>query len=223
MDRKQRDMMNTSMIAKNLRRKTGAMAWAVCVSLVIASCGSDSGTTDAVVDQTSVPHTETGVNRAGFFPDVPSCSSPPPNSVYLCRNETQSTGDLIAVDVRLNVESPVLGAAFDVMLDPSVVKVALKEDQSIDFSPPDSPQEGPPIWKYLFVTFKEGQEDTLIIGASRGRGVEPLSGSIPLVTLKFKTPSGKTPLSFSNNSILDVAGQSIELFKDQWYGGYLAP
>src|SRR3990172_5413979 len=90
-DRKQRDMMNISMIAKNLRRKTGAMAWAICVSLVIASCGSDSGTTDAVVDQTSVPHTETGVNKAGFSPDVPDCSSPPPNSVYLCRNETQST------------------------------------------------------------------------------------------------------------------------------------
>jgi len=199
------------MLNKCLCRKIGVIAWTVCVSLVITSCGSGSGTT------------ETGVNQAGFSPDVPNCSSPPPNSVYLCRNEGKSTGDVIAVDVRLDSDSPVFGAAFDVLLDPSVVKAAQKEDQSLDFSPPDTPPGDPPIWKYLFVTLKEGQEDTLIIGASRGRGVAPLSGSIPLVTLKFKTPSGKTPLSFSNNNILDPAGQPIELFKDQWYGGYLAP
>ena len=203
--------MNISITGKDLLHKIGVIAWAVCVSLVITSCGSGSGTT------------ETGINQAGFSPDVPNCSSPPPNSVYLCRNEGKSTGDVIAVDVRLDSDSPVFGAAFDVLLDPSVVKAAQKEDQSLDFSPPDTPPGDPPIWKYLFVTLKEGQEDTLIIGASRGRGVAPLSGSIPLVTLKFKTPSGKTPLSFSNNNILDPAGQPIELFKDQWYGGYLAP
>ncbi|MBI5097020.1 MAG: hypothetical protein HZB32_05185, partial [Nitrospirae bacterium] len=198
--------MNVPILNKCLSRKIGVIAWAVCVSLVITSCGSGSGTT------------ETGVDQAGFSHDVPSCSSPPPNSVYLCRNEGKSTGDLIAVDVRLNADSPVFGAAFDMTLDPSVVKVARKEDQSIDFSPPDSPQEGPPVWKYLFVTLKEGQEDTLIVGASRGRGIEALTGSIPLVTLKFKTPSGKTPLSFSNNSLINPAGQPMELFKDQWYG-----
>ena len=203
--------MNVPILNKCLSRKIGVIAWAVCVSLVITSCGSGSGTT------------ETGINQAGFSPDVPNCSSPPPNSVYLCRNEGKSTGDVIAVDVRLDSDSPVFGAAFDVLLDPSVVKAAQKEDQSLDFSPPDTPPGDPPIWKYLFVTLKEGKEDTLIIGASRGRGVAPLSGSIPLVTLKFKTPSGKTPLSFSNNNILDPAGQPIELFKDQWYGGYLAP
>jgi len=203
--------MNVPILNKCLSRKIGVIAWAVCVSLVITSCGSGSGTT------------ETGINQAGFSPDVPNCSSPPPNSVYLCRNEGKSTGDVIAVDVRLDSDSPVFGAAFDVLLDPSVVKAAQKEDQSLDFSPPDTPPGDPPIWKYLFVTLKEGQEDTLIIGASRGGGVVPLSGSIPLVTLKFKTPSGKTPLSFSNNNILDPAGQPIELFKDQWYGGYLAP
>ena len=203
--------MNVPILNKCLSRKIGVIAWAVCVSLVITSCGSGSGTT------------ETGINQAGFSPDVPNCSSPPPNSVYLCRNEGKSTGDVIAVDVRLDSDSPVFGAAFDVLLDPSVVKAAQKEDQSLDFSPPDTPPGDPPIWKYLFVTLKEGQEDTLIIGASRGRGVAPLTGSIPLVTLKFKAPSGKTPLSFSNNRILDPAGQPMEQFKDQWYGGYLAP
>jgi hypothetical protein len=203
--------MNISITGKDLLHKIGVIAWALCFSLVITSCGSGSGTTETRVDQ------------AGFSPDVPSCSSPPPNSVYLCRNEGKSTGDIIAVDVRLNSDSPVFGAALDVMLDPSVVKAARKEDQSIDFSSPDSPQEGPPVWKYLFVTLKEGQEDTLIVGASRGRGIEALTGSIPVVTLKFKTPSGKTPLSFSNNSLINPAGQPIELLKDQWYGGYLAP
>jgi len=206
-------VMNVPILNKCLSRKIGVIAWAVCVSLAITSCGSGSGTT------------ETGISQAGFSPDVPNCSSPPSNSVYLCRNEGKSTGDLIAIDVRLNTDSPVFGAAFDVTLDPSVVKAARKEDQSIDFSPPDLPlaQEGPPVWKHLFVTLKEGQEDTLIIGTSRGKGIEPLTGSIPLVTLKFETPSGKTPLSFSNNRILDPAGQPMEQFKDQWYGGYLAP
>jgi len=206
-------MMNISITGKGIWHKIGGITWAICFCLAITSCGSGSGTTETKTDQ------------AGFSPDVASCSSPPTNSVYLCRNEAQSSGDIIAVDVRLNSDSPVFGAAFDLMLDPSVVKAAQKEDQSIDFSPPDLPlaQEDPPIWKYLFVTLKEGQEDTLIIGASRGRGVAPLTGSIPLATLKFKAPSGKTPLSFSNNRILDPAGQPIELFNDQWYGGYLAP
>lgn len=206
-------MMNILIARKGLLRKFGGIVWAICLSLVITSCGSGPGSGT----------TQTGVTQSGFSPDVLNCASPPANSVYLCRNEAQSSADIIAVDVRLNSDSPVFGAAFDVMLDPSVVQVAQKEDQSVDFSPPDSPPGDPPVWKYLFVTLKEGQEDTLIIGTSRGRGIAPLSGNIPLVTLKFKTPTGKTPLSFFNNRILDPAGQPIELFKDQWYGGYLAP
>src|SRR3989304_1451717 len=57
--------MNILIMGTGLLRKIGGIAWAVCISLVITSCGSGPGTT------------QTGVNPSGFSPDVLSCSSPP--------------------------------------------------------------------------------------------------------------------------------------------------
>jgi len=204
----------------------GIIACLFSLCLIITACGSGAGTTTST-DPAKTGSSETSPSPdvlALFSAEVQDCSSPPSNSVYLCKNNGMSTEDIIAVDVHIKSDTPVFGAAFDLLLDKSNVEVARKTiDQSVDFSPPDSPQADPPIWKYLFVALKEDQEGTLIVGASRGKGLVPLKGDIPVVTLKFKIPTGESPLSFSNNSILDETGRPLIIHEDKWYGGYFTP
>ncbi len=188
----------------------GVIIQVFCFCLIITSCGTGTGS-DAGSD------TEV---TARFSAELPDCSSPPSNSVYLCRNNSKSTEDIIAIDVHLNSDAPVFGAAFDLLLDQSSVAVARNEDQSVDFSPPDPPEAGSQMWKHLFVALNE---DTMIIGASRGKELGSLTGDIPVVTLKFKRRSGASPLYFSNNSIIDETGHPLEIPEDRWYGGYFTP
>lgn len=131
-----------------------------------------------------------------------------------------STEDIIAVDVHLNSDAPVFGAAFDLLLDQSSVEVVRKEDRSVDFSLPENPQSDSKMWKHLFVALNE---DTLIIGASRGKELGPITGDIPVVTLKFNRHSSSSPLYFSNNSIIDETGTPLEIPEDRWFGGYFTP
>lgn len=179
------------------------------ISMIVASCGSGAGTTNST-NQTGSP--------SDIFAELPDCSSPPANSVYLCKNNSMSTDDIIAVDVHINSDTPVFGAAFDLILDRFSIEIARKDDQSIDFLPPDPPQGYSQMWKRLFVALNE---DTLIVGASRGKELGPITGDIPIVTLKFKKPNSKSPLYFANNSILDKTGQPLAIPADRWYGGYL--
>ncbi len=156
-----------------------------------------------------------------FSAELQDCSSPPVNSVYLCKNIGISTDDVIAVDVHLNTDAPVFGAAFDLILDPSSVEIARRDDKSIDFLQPYSSETDSKIWKRLIVAQGEG---ALIIGASRGRELGPLTGEIPIVTLKFMRPRGKTPAAFSNNSIIDETGNPVpQIDAARWFGGHFTP
>lgn len=195
------------------KKRIGVIIQVLCFCLTITSCSS--GTPDSDSDKGS--NTEVSVL---FSAELPDCSAPPSNSVYLCRNNSLSTEDIIAVDVHLHSDAPVFGAAFDLLLDQSSVEVARKEDQTVDFSPPNPSQAGTQMWKHLFVALND---DTLIIGASRGRELGPLTGDIPVVTLKFKRHSGASPIYFSNNSIIDETGHPLEIAEDRWYGGYFTP
>ena len=189
--------------------KKGFIASLLFLSLVISSCGSGSGTPASP-----------GITKAGFSAELPDCSLPPSDSVYLCKNNGKSTEDIIAIDVHLNSSAKVIGAAFDLVIDQSGIEVARKEDRSVDFYPPDPSQEGSLIWKNLFVALKK---DTLIIGASRGRTLGPVKGDIPVVTLKFKKPAGDSPIYFSNNSVIGETGRPLKIPEDRWYGGYFTP
>ena len=122
------------------------------------------------------------------------------------------------MDITLSSTVPVIGAAFDIIYDPDMVEVVRKPDSSIDFSPPDQT-----VWKYMSVVQQDSQDGVLVVGTSRGRGMPPLTGNLPVVTLKFKSLSGEGHLKFSNNNILDSSGQLIETFKDRWFGLYLTP
>ncbi len=189
--------------------KKGFIASLLFLSLVISSCGSGSGTPASP-----------GITKAGFSAELADCSSPPSDSVYLCKNNSKSTEDIIAVDVHLNSSTNVIGAAFDLVIDQSGIEVARKEDQSVDFYPPDPSQEGSLIWKNLFVALKK---DTLIIGASRGKTLGTVKGDIPVVTLKFKKPAGDSPIYFSNNSVIGETGRPLKIPENRWFGGYFTP
>lgn len=131
-----------------------------------------------------------------------------------------STKDIIAIDVHLHSNTPVFGAAFDLMLDPASIEIARKSDQSVDFLPPGSSQPDMQIWKRIFVAL---DENTLIVGASRGKELGPVTGDIPIVTLKFKKPVRKSSLNFSNNSIVDETGRPLDIPEERWYGGQFTP
>jgi len=176
----------------------------VCIGISAISCGSD--TTGNKADMEASAHEMTG------------CSSPPPESVYMCRNRQKEIDDIVSVDITLSSTVPVIGAAFDIIYDPDMVEVVRKPDSSIDFSPPDQT-----VWKYMSVVQQDSQDGVLVVGTSRGRGMPPLTGNLPVVTLKFKSLSGEGHLKFSNNNILDSSGQLIETFKDRWFGLYLTP
>ena len=197
----------------------GIIACLFSLCLIITACGSGAGTTTST-DPAKTGSSETSPSPdvlALFSAEVQDCSSPPSNSVYLCKNNGMSTEDIIAVDVHLKSDAPVFGAAFDLLLDQSSVDVARKEDQTVDFSPPNPSQAGTQMWKHLFVALNE---DRLIIGASRGKELGALTGDIKVVTLKFKIPTGESPINFSNNSIIDETGLPLIIHEDKWYGGY---
>ena len=196
------------LIYKGLCNRIGIIVCLFSLCMIITACGSGAGTTTST-DPAKTGSSETSPSPdvlALFSAEVQDCSSPPSNSVYLCRNNSLSTEDIIAVDVHLKSDAPVFGAAFDLLLD-----------QSVDFLQPDPPQAGSQKWKHLFVALNE---DRLIIGASRGKELGALTGDIKVVTLKFKIPTGESPINFSNNSIIDETGLPLIIHEDKWYGGY---
>ena len=174
----------------------------VCISILAISCGSDTAKNTMEADTQ----------------ELTTCTSPPPESIYMCRNIQKETDNIIAVDIILSSTVPVIGAAFDVVYNPEMVEVVRKTDHSIDFSPPEQSS-----WKYLSVVSQDGQDGILVVGASSWRGVPPLTGNLPVVTLKFKSLSGENHLQFFNNDVIDSSGQPIETFKDRWSGLYLTP
>lgn len=177
----------------------------VCISILAISCGSDT--------------TGNKVDAEAFTQGITGCPSPSPESVYMCRNGQNGTDNTIAVDIILSSTVPVMGAAFDIVYEPEMVEVVRKTDHSIDSSSPADQT----VWKHLSVVQQDGQDGVLIVGASRGKGMPPLTGNLPVVTLRFKSLSGKGHLKFFNNNIIDSTGQPIEGFKDRWFGLYLPP
>ncbi len=181
--------------------------------IVSFSCGSGSATKDYTggADSSNKEYI-----AAGFTPEEINCSTPPPNSVYMCRNARLSTDDEVAVDVILNSVTPVFGIAFDVLFDPEMVSLSRKEDQSIDFS---STEER--VWKHTFVSLQEDSNDRVVAGASLQKGDISLTGNIPVITLKFRLSGRDSQLRFINNNLLDEAGLPIDAAQYNWYGGVL--
>src|SRR3989337_1437554 len=150
-----------------------------------------------------------------FTPDNPA---PGAGSIYLSYNGAQSQGDILAVDVRVNSlpdSIPAIGAAFDLVYDPSV----LTYDSSLPgnfFESTDIPGNGSMV---RLVALQHGMPGTLVIGVSQNNGDPGASGSGVILTLKFRVASGgqilQSNISLSLMNMLDLQGQAIEGLN--WY------
>ena len=89
-----------------------------------------------------------------------SGSNPGDNSVYMAKNDTLSSGDIIAIDVKANnISGLVYGAAFDVDFDSSKVTYDSKVEGIFLEQGGNSPT-------YL-VSLQSGSTNKLVIGISR--------------------------------------------------------
>lgn len=202
--------MDNKKIYKGIQDRVWIVVHIFFINVILISCGSGGAGTPPPAQ----------VGAALFSAELPDCSSPPPNSVYACKNMIRSNDEVLAIDVMISSDKPVFGAAFDLLLNRASVGVVLKDDHSVDFLPPDPSPEGIEMWKQLFVAL---DGETLIVGASRGKELGPLTGKIHVLTLKFKKPAGESPLNFANNSIIDEKGHSVDIPDERWYGGYFTP
>ncbi|MCC7201678.1 MAG: hypothetical protein IT393_03295 [Nitrospirae bacterium] len=205
--------MDNKKIYKGIQDRVWIVVHIFFISVILISCGSGGAGT-----QSTTSPAQGGA--ALFSAELQDCSSPPPNSVYVCKNIIRSNDDVLAIDVMISSDKPVFGAAFDLLINGASVGVVLKDDHSVDFLQPDPSPEGIEMWKQLFVAL---DGETLIVGASRGKGLGPLTGKIHVLTLKFKKPAGESPLNFAHNSIIDEKGHPVDIPDERWYGGYFTP
>ncbi|MCC7201677.1 MAG: putative Ig domain-containing protein [Nitrospirae bacterium] len=147
--------------------------------------------------------------------------APGTGSIYLSYNSTQSQGNILALDVRVNSLSgttPAIGAAFDVNFDPAV----LTYDSYLPgnfFEGSDIPDNGNMV---KLVASPQAVPGTLIIGLSQNNGDPGASGSGTLLTLKFRVSSTAAQVLQSNVSLslmnmLDLQGEMIGGLN--WYDG----
>ncbi|MBI4714842.1 MAG: hypothetical protein HY760_02705 [Nitrospirae bacterium] len=173
-------------------------------AMIAISCGSGGGNPDA------------GSRGPGFRPEIAGCEPPKAPSIYLCRNTDLSSGETVAVDVMVSSETPIFGMAADLIFDSTHVVLARKIDHALDFSLPEGT-----VWKRTFANLQQGRADTLILGVSRRKGDLPITGSVPVITLKFKVLAGESPVTFSNNSLMGEGGRPVDGVLCRWYGGTL--
>lgn len=162
------------------------------------------------------------LSPAYAFVFTPTNSSPGANSIYLIFNGTQSQGDLIAIDVRINSLSgsaPAIGAAFDLDFDPSVLTYH-------SLLPGDFFERGDLSGNGSMArmsAMQQGAPGKLLIGISQNYGDPGGSGSGTLVTLKFTVASGaqtlQSNLTFSNMNLISLQRQLIAGLN--WYGGQI--
>lgn len=130
-------------------------------------------------------------------------------NVYMAKNDGQSSGGILAIDVKVNNVSNVFGAAFNIDFD------STKMTYSNSYSAGSFLETGGNSVSYLPAT-QSGNSGKLIVGVSRQAPSGGQSGSGTLVTLKFNVTGGGS-VSFSNNSLKDSSGNTISAAT--WSGG----
>lgn len=122
-------------------------------------------------------------------------------NVYMAPNASQSSGTVLAIDIKVDNVSNLYGAAFDVNFD------STKAIYSSSYSAGSFLEGGGNAVAYNIAT-QAGNSGKLLVGASRQGIVGGTSGSGTLVTLKFNITGGGS-MSFSNNSLKDLSGNTI--------------
>lgn len=154
----------------------------LCSVLLISACGGGGGGGESSSTSPSSTITFSG-SSSGY-------------NVYMAQNTSQSSGSVIAIDVKVDNVSDIYGAAFDVDFDSSKMTYSSYSAGSFLESGGNS------------VTYQAAlQSDTsgkLIVVASRQGAISGNSGS----GTEFDVTSGGS-ISFSNSSLVDSSGNTI--------------
>lgn len=137
--------------------------------------------------------------------------TPGADTVYMAKNDSLSTGDIIAIDVKANnISGSAYGAAFDMDFDSTKMTYDGHEIGSF------FEQDGNSV-SYQ-IGLQVGSNKKVIADISRQGTVSGVLGSGAIVTLKFKAVStGSSSISFSNNELRDSSNQAIQGIT--WNGG----
>lgn len=119
-------------------------------------------------------------------------SSPGDNTIYMAYNRALSSGNILAIDVKVNnISTPVYGAAFDVEFDSS--KAAYDS-----LLPGIFLEDGGNTVNYN-LDLQSDNNNKFVVGISRQGNVNGVTGSGIIVTLKFNV-TGETYVRFVRNS-----------------------
>lgn len=178
-----------------LRRKTfknGSKILCILSTLIIIACDGGGGPTSP--------------SRTITFAGT---SSPGIDAVYTAKNNALSSGDILAIDVKMNnLSSNVYGAAFDVDFDST--KITFDSYVAGSFL-----ESGGNTVNY-HMGLQSGNNGKLVVGISRQGSVSGVSGSGTIVTLKFKV-TGNSSVAFSNYELRD--SNNLPISGINWYGG----
>lgn len=129
----------------------------------------------------------------------------------MAKNNSLSSGDVIAIDVRLNnVSDYVYGTAFGVDFDSTKIDF-------VGYATGSLLEQGGKTAEYMWAE----NSNEVILGITRLGGVGGVSGSGTLVTLKFKAvAAGNSTISFGYGSLKDPALNTVTI--NSWDGGTVA-
>ena len=170
----------------------------------LASCGSGSnnpGPPEAM-DSTEL--------KVLFTPEKDTVE---PGTILMKKNQEQSQGDTIAVDIDAYQTDSVFAAAFDVEFDKDVLQ--FEGETWGAFLKCDAKELKIDICKVKFIP---GNPSRLVVGASlHGTNTTKKNGDGNIVTLKFKVVKpGKSLLTFKGNGLMDTDLKKMQV---NWYNG----
>lgn len=196
--------------AKGESRKAGdlSLQWVrgdliglIIVALFITACGKGAGGESGGNNGDSITTPSTTI---AFSADT---TSPGSNSVYMAKNNI--TGDDLSIDIKVNnISSGIYGTAFNVDFDSS--KISYESYPEGSFL-----EQGGNSASYQ-MALQSNNSGRLVIGIASQGDVSGVTGSVTLITLKFRI-DGNSSISFSDNELRDSSNQAISGIN--WYGG----
>lgn len=172
-------LKKTILQVKGLMKADCCKATALSIlMLLMSACGGSGGGGNGPTSPS------TTVNFSGV-------TSPGNDTVYMAINNSLSSGNTLAIDVKANnISGSVFGSAFDVDFDSS--KVTYESKSAGDFF-----EQGGNTVYYLV---RPSGSNKIIAGVSSLAPTTGVTGSGIILTLKFKV-TGSSSLSFSNSAL----------------------
>ena len=187
----------------------GRAVFGLLLSALCLSCGGGGSSDPSGTTWTVTPDSIAGVS-----------------SIVLYKNLSQSSADVLAVDVAVHsvMAASVYGAALDLGFDSSVIVWNGSGVSSCTGSAAGCMTgnflEQTSLNGVLYdVTLQQGTTNKLIIGVAQTGNDPGATGSGTLVTLFFnRVAAGTTPLEFSDNALRNPPPSSSDISGINWFG-----